>query len=700
MNNKFPLQRILCNVDVHRIFAMRPLLVVGILAIATTVQAGGVPTLDTVEVQAGAEDLIGTADSASVGSVSRKQLEARTVYRPGELLEATPGLIVSQHSGEGKANQFYLRGFNLDHGTDLRTTVDGMVVNQRSHSHGQGWTDLNFLIPELASGMQYKKGPYYAEEGDFASAGAVSIGYANKLPQGIAELGLGTNGFRRTLVADSPKLGNGNLLYALELYHNDGPFVHPDDYRKINAVVRYGEGNAANGFNVTAMAYQAKWNSTDQIPQRALNSGLISNRFDAIDPTDGGNSHRYSLSSAWQKTNETNSTKVNAYVIAWELNLFSNFTYFLDDPVNGDQFNQPDRRTTTGLNASHTWQAPWGGKESENTVGVQFQNDNIFNGLYSTKARQRLSTTRQDHTVESSVGVYLENSTKWLEKFRTVAGLRTDLYHFDVKSNLAANSGKVSAHMTSPKLSLIFGPWAKTEYYLNLGSGFHSNDARGTTITVEPKTGNPADKVTPLVRSKGYEGGVRTAIIPGLQSSLSIYQLDFDSELVFAGDAGTTQAGRPSRRTGFEFANFYKPTNWLTIDADVAFAKARFRDNDPVGSRIPGAVEGVASLAIAIDNLGPYFGALQFRYFGPRPLIEDNSVRSKSTALVNGRIGYKLSPKMRVELEGFNLLDKRASAIDYYYTSRLPGETAAGVADTHLHPIESRSFRLSLVVGF
>lgn len=323
--------------------------------------AGGIPTLDTVQVKAGAPDLIGEADSANVGTVTRQQLEARTVYRPGELLEATPGLIVSQHSGEGKANQFYLRGFNLDHGTDLRTTVDGMLVNQRSHSHGQGWTDLNFLIPELATGLQYKKGPYYAEEGDFASAGAVSIGYANKLPNGIAELGLGTNGFRRTLLADSPKVGNGNLLYALELYHNDGPFVHPDDYRKINTVLRYSEGNAANGFNVTAMAYKAKWNATDQIPQRAIDTGLISNRFDAIDSTDGGESHRYSLSSAWQNTNETSSTKINAYVIASELNLYSNFTYFLDDPVNGDQFNQPDRRTTTALNASHTWQVPWGG---------------------------------------------------------------------------------------------------------------------------------------------------------------------------------------------------------------------------------------------------------------------------------------------------------------------------------------------------
>ena len=663
--------------------------------------AGGTQELEKVVVMGTATSLVGVADSANVGTVTQKQLEARTVYRPGELLEATPGLVVSQHSGEGKANQFYLRGFNLDHGTDLRTTVDGMLVNQRSHSHGQGWTDLNFVVPELATGLEYKKGPYYAGEGDFSSAGAVSLKYANTLDQGIASVGFGQNGFRRVLLADSPKLGGGNLLYALEAMHNDGPFVHPDDYGKINGVLRYSEGDAANGFNVTAMGYRAKWNSTDQIPKRAVDAGQLG-RFDAIDPSDGGKAHRYSVSGAWARSDASSSTRVNAYLIDWQLNLFSNFTYFLDDPVNGDQFNQPDRRRTTGLNASQTWQMTGLGTDSENTVGVQFQNDNIFNGLLSTKDRQILSTTRRDHTVETSVSVYAENATRWTPWFRTVVGARADTYRFDVKSDNAANSGRVTASIANPKLALIFGPWSNTEFYVNAGGGFHSNDARGTTLTVDPKSGVPADKVPALVRSKGYELGVRTSMLPGLQTSLSVYRLDFASELTFAGDAGTTQAGRPSRRTGFEIANYYKRSDWLTLDADLAFARARFSDNDPdgIGSRIPGSVEGVASIAVAVDNLGPWFGAVQLRYFGPRPLIEDNSVRSASTATLNGRIGYKINPRMRVELEGFNLTHRKASAIDYYYTSRLQGEPAAGVNDIHFHPIESRSFRVSLAVNF
>ena len=674
-------------------------IVAGCFALNSAVQAQNAePTLAPVQVQGSRNSLLGEAGTASEGVVTQQQLEARTVYRPGELLEAVPGLIVSQHSGEGKANQFYLRGFNLDHGTDLRTTIDGMLINQRSHAHGQGWTDVNFLIPELATLVEYRKGPFYAAEGDFSSAGAVNVRYANTLQQGIASIGLGQNGYARTLLADSPKWGDGSVLYALELMQNNGPFTVGDNYRKRNGVLRYSQGTEANGLNVTLMSYDAKWHATDQIPLRAVNAGTLG-RFDAVDQTDGGSASRHSLSGAWRQFSGTTSTQVNAYVVASRLNLFSNFTYFLDSPVNGDQFAQPDKRVTTGVNASHTWSSKLWGHSSENTAGLQFQNDNIRNSLNSSIARQIVSTTRADQIVQRSLGLYFDNATQWADKFRTVAGVRVDRFHFNVKSDNIANSGTTADTKVSPKLNLIFGPWNKTEFYASAGNGFHSNDARGTTINIDPKSGNPADKVPPLVRSKGVEIGVRSELIPGLQSALSVYRLDFDSELTFAGDAGTTEAGRASRRHGFEFSNYYKPVSWLTVDTDVSFARARFRNNDPAGNRIPGAVEGVASLALAVDGLGPYFGALQLRYFGPRPLIEDNSVRSKSTATLNGRIGYKFNPKLKLELEGFNLTNRRDSAIDYYYASQLKGE-AAPVNDIHFHPIETRSFRLTLTANF
>ena len=633
---------------------------------------------------------IGVAESANSGVVTQAQLEARTVYRPAELLEAAPGLIVSQHSGEGKANQFYLRGFNLDHGTDLRTTVDGMLVNQRSHAHGQGWSDLNFLIPELTDRLDYRKGPYRADEGDFAAAGALAVRYAEVLDHGVATLGVGQNGFRRALLAHSPAVGKGNLLYALELFHNDGPFARGDDFTKANGVLRYSEGSAANGFNVTAMAYKASWNATDQIPRRAVADGRLG-RFDGVDPTDGGASQRYSLSGNWRADSDAGATSVNAYVIANRLALFSNFTYYLDDRLNGDQFSQPDRRVTSALNAEHRW--------DNYRVGVQLQNDNIHNGLYATTARVRRATTREDHIVETSAAVFAEVATRWTPKLRSVAGVRLDHYRFDVASDLAANSGRSSATRASPTLSLIFGPWAKTELYLNAGNGFHSNDARGTTIAIDPKSGDAAERVTPLVKATGMELGMRSEFFKGLQSSLSLYRLDFDSELVFVGDAGNTEAGRPSRRTGVEFSNYYKPNKYLTFDGDLAFARARFKSSDAGDNRIPGAVEGVASLALAVNNVGPWFGALQWRYFGPRPLVEDNAVRSSATSTFNGRIGYKINAHMKIELEGFNLADRRDSAVDYFYASRLQGEAAAS-EDVHFHPVESRSFRVTLSTAF
>ena len=633
--------------------------------------------LPSVLVTASRTSALGTADSANTGVVTQQQLEARTVYRPAELLETAPGVIVSQHSGEGKSNQFYLRGFNLDHGTDLRTKVDGMLVNQRSHAHGQGWTDLNFLIPELTTRLEYSKGPYRADAGDFGAAGVMEVRYAEQLDHGLASIGVGQNGFRRALLADSPTVGVGNLLYAIEAFHNDGPFTRGDDFRKLNGVLRYSRGSAANGWNLTAMAYRARWNATDQIPLRAVADGRLG-RFDAVDLSDGGSASRYSLSGAWRADSDAGVTKVNAYVLANRLDLYSNFTYFLDDSVNGDQFSQPDRRVTSAFNAEH-------GRDGWR-VGLQVQNDNIYNGLYKTAARQRLATTREDHIVETSAGVFLEKTTRWSRSLRTVAGVRYDHYRFDVD-----DVGRRSANKVSPTLSVIYAALPKTELYFNAGTGFHSNDARGVVSAVDP--------ATPLARAKGIEIGARTEAIKGLQSSLSLYRLDFDSELVFVGDAGTTEAGRPSRRTGFEFSNYYKANKWLTVDADLAFARGRFRDEDVAGNRIPGAVEGVASLSLALDRVGPWYGALQLRYFGPRPLIEDDSVRSRSTSTFNGRIGYRFTDHIQLELEGFNLANRRDSAIDYFYESRLRGEAEA-VADVHFHPIESRSFRLTLNSAF
>ncbi|TXI94000.1 MAG: TonB-dependent receptor [Burkholderiaceae bacterium] len=651
-----------------------------------------------VSIDGSRSSTLGLLDAANAGMVGQKKLESMVTYRPGELLEAIPGVIVSQHSGEGKANQFYLRGFNLDHGTDLRTTLDEMPVNQRSHSHGQGWTDMNFLIPELAARIDYKKGPFSAQNGDFASAGSAAITYANRLSQSIASFTLGQFNYRRALLAASPEFADGNLLYAIEATHNDGPFVKGDQFKKVNAVLRYAEGFANNGYNVTAMLYTGKWNATDQIPLRAVTSGQL-DRFDSIDKSDGGESHRYSLSGTWRRTNSDEASKISAYLIQSQLDLFSNFTYFMDDPINGDQFSQPDKRVTSGLNASHTWHSHINGKNTDVTVGIQAQNDNIYNGLNKTKQRATLSTVRRDHIVESSLGSYLDVSTRWNEFVRSNVGLRHDYYRFQVDSDRTANSGTSSDQLISPNFNLAFGPWSKTELFVNIGQGFHSNDARATQTRIDPQSLDSTERSPGLVRSHGKEIGIRSEIIPRVQTSVSLYRLDFDSELSFVGDAGTTEAGAPSQRHGVEVSAYYQASPWLNLELDAAYAKARWKDAPPDQSRIVGAIEGVMQFSAIFDKLGPWSGALRLRHFGPRALLEDNSVRSKASTTINGRISYKFSPSLKLELEGFNLSNRKDSAIDYYYASQLKGESAPR-DDIHFHPLEPRSFRLMLIKSF
>jgi outer membrane receptor protein involved in Fe transport len=628
--------------------------------------------------------------------VPGERVNENPVTRPAEVLEsAVPGLIVTQHSGEGKANQYFLRGFNLDHGTDLAITVDGMPVNMRTHGHGQGYADLNFLIPELIQSVRVRKGPYFADEGDFSSAGAVHIDYVNSLDRGFAQATAGSFGYRRLLTAKSAAVGGGTVLGAFEATAYNGPWDVPDEVRKFNGLLRYSQGNADNGFSVLALGYGNTWNSTDQVALRAIDSGQIG-RFGTLDPTDGGNSSRYSLSGRFTRTEGNARTQAEAYVIRQNLTLFNNFTYFLDDPVNGDQFSQFDRRTVIGANASHTMKGKLGVFDTENMLGIQLRRDDISLGLRKTLQRMTLSTVRDDHVGESSVGVYGQNTTRWTNWFRTVLGLRGDYFTARVNSDTPQNSGNADGFKASPKGSLIFGPFYKTEYFLSAGYGFHSNDVRGATISVDPVDKvAPLQKVPLLVRSKGAEAGVRSKIIDGLESTMTLFVLDYASEILFVGDAGTTEPSRPSRRVGVEWTNHARVNSWLGYDLDFAYTRARFRDADPAGDRIPGAPGVIASAGIVLGRKTGWFGTAKLRYFGPRPLVEDNSASSDPTVLVNGSLGYRWDGGWRVQIDVLNLLDARANQIEYFYESQLRNE-AAPVADRHIHPVEPLAVRLTL----
>lgn len=644
--------------------------------------------------------LVGIANAASEGAVTGRQVETRPVMRAGEVLEMVPGLIVSQHSGEGKANQYYLRGFNLDHGTDFSTTIAGVPVNLPTHGHGQGYADVNFLIPELVTGVQFRKGPYFAEDGDFSAAGSANVNYANRLDRPIATASVGQDGWARVVAAVSPRIGAGHLLAALELNHNDGPWERPDDSKRVNGVLRYSRGTLQNGFSVSGLFYRGSWQSTDQIPRRAIDAGLIG-RFGTIDATDHGRTARYSLVGEYQRTDSNALTRVTSFASKYRLNLFSNFTYALDDPDHGDQFEQADRRWVTGMRATHKRQVRWGQRLGENVFGVEIRNDDIpVIGLYHTAATTRLRTIRQDDVRQTSAGIFAESALRWTPWMRTTLGVRADFFRFHVSSDIAENSGIAADRLVSPRGGLVLGPWRSTEIYVNAGSGYHSNDARGTTISVDPVSGEPAERVTPLVRVRGAEVGFRTVAIPRVQSTVSVWRLNLDSELLFVGDAGTTDASRPSQRYGLEWTNYIRLAPVFTIDADMAWSHARFTDGDEAGSWIPGSVQTVASLGLTADTERGAFGSIRLRYFGPRPLIEDASVRSAATSLVNAQVGYHLSERLHLVLDIFNAFDAQASDVDYFYTSRLPFEPAEGVEDVHTHPTLPRSARAVLRVKF
>jgi outer membrane receptor protein involved in Fe transport len=652
-----------------------------------------------VKVSGHYDNAVGTSDAASEGTITADLIASRPAMRTGEILEFVPGMIVTQHSGDGKANQYFLRGFNLDHGTDFATYVDAVPVNMRTHAHGQGYSDLNFLIPELVQRIDYKKGTYFADEGDFASAGAAHIRLADRLPEGLASLSLGSYGYLRGVVADSFKAAHGDLLYGLEVNRNNGPWDLPERVRKYSGELRYSHGSHDDGFSLTAMAYHNMWNATDQIPLRAVDSGQLS-RYGNLDPTDGGASARYSLAYAMRQRDGDRQFELNAYLLHSRLDLFSDFTYVLTDPDRGDQFEQSERRTMAGLDASQSWTATLGTFEVRNKIGMQTRYDDVAPvGIHDTVARTRVDTVREDHVREASAGLYAESTIRWRAWLRTIAGVRYDAYRFRVASSLAGDSGRAGDHIVSPKLSVVFGPWNKTETFLNLGRGFHSNDARGTTQTRLPD-GAPSTPVTPLVPTRGGELGARTELIRGLQSSIALWRLDIDSELVFVGDAGETAPSRASRRTGIEWNNHYILRPGLLLDLDLATSRARYTQSDPSGDFIPGSLNRVVSLGMTVDALGPWSTAFELRYFGPRPLIEDNSVKSASTTLAYLRAGYRFGRHTRLDLDIFNLFDKKASDVDYYYQSRLTGEGPDGTSDIHFHPVEPRSLRLTLAHRF
>jgi hypothetical protein len=685
------------------------------LTLLLSTQAKAEPLqLDEMVVETGREkDLIGTTGSASQGVVSQAQFEYRPLSRNGELLEIIPGALATQHSGSGKANQYFLRGFNLDHGTDFTTYVDGIPMNMPSHTHGQGYMDINSVIPELVKNIEYGKGPYYAEVGDFSSAGYTKMFSINQLPEALLKFTGGEFGYYRTLAANSNKIGSGNLLYAGEFNSYNGVWQQPEDSKKFNGLLRYTLDKDNWGMSINGKGYSNSWMATNQIAQTLVDNGTLG-LYAAMDPSDGGKTNRYSLATQLWNKGDNWKNDAHVYALYYDVDLFSNFTGYLDNPVNGDQIHQFEHRVQTGGTIEHTRYQKLLGFELDNTVGFQLRHDEILGlGLDHTVNRQYSSTVSHSKISETTAGVYLKNQTYWHEKVRTIAGLRGDVVDNEVTvldtathdpSVNAANSGHAGKALVSPKLSLVIGPWFNTEYFINGGFGYHSNDARGTTLQRDPNTGTALDsnsaRISPMVRSRGAETGLRSHFIKGLNSTLAFWWLESNQELVFTGDAGTTEIKGKSHRYGLEWTNYYKPTDWLTLDADFALTSAHYLviPEGETNSYVPNSVGRVITTGATVVAPNGLFGTVRLRHFGDMPLDTSGLYRTNATNVINMGLGYK-QKKYKLEVDMFNVFDSATNDISYAYQYAYP---AGASPQTGLmkHPIEPRMVRATITIGF
>jgi hypothetical protein len=702
--------------------------------------------LDEITVTAQRIDLIGKASTASEGIVADNEVQLTPAYRPGQLLETVPGLIVTLHSGEGKANQYLLRGYNLDHGTDLETYVDGMPINQPTHAHGQGYTDLNFMIPELADGISYTKGPYYANIGDFGAVGSVHVSYRDIIADQFSAT-VGTLGFQRILTAGSVPLGEGHLSAAVEAQHYNGPFVTPDDARKENFVLRYGEGDAQNGYTATAMYYHQGWTNTTDIPIRAIGEGLVPDRFGTLDPTDGGHAQRASLSLNYRATLGDGQFSASGFFIYNRLHIFNNFTHFLINPVNGDQEDQYENRRVYGGAASYTLPVRLGPIPNEISVGALTRYDLLGVGRAPSEAQVNFppsidppSFSNNDQVYLYSGAAYLQATTRWTSYFRSVIGVREDYQHGTDVDYLAAlhetagytNGGTVHQSLVQPKGSLIYTPNDTLEFYLSAGRGFHSADLRGVNQDQSVALGLPRTQL--LSKQEGQEVGLRAAVQRDLTFTFAVFNLWQQSETIINPDIGQDSAGPPSRRYGYELNVTYEINRYLEFYGSYSGDHTRFTHllddgTGHLGTYITDAPVATGSLALYLKDLGPWSWGVNFRYLGNYPLSSGPCVDSAAvkdfpgagvtscanapTALgqVNGKgfgelnldAHYALPAGWSTSFGIYNVLNKHAPAAEFWYVDRLQGEIGAypaGRADVHQHPLEPIMARFTITKRF
>lgn len=630
------------------------------------------------------EAKIGVAHAASEGTVAGADLLVRPLLRVSELLEAVPGMVAAQHSGSGKANQYFLRGFNLDHGSDFTTYIDGVQMNLRTHGHGQGYLDLNGLIPEIIAREDFRKGPYRADGGDFALAGAAYMTTIESFDAPWVSLEGGSYGYARLAAGGTTDgLGAGKLTLAGQAKIYDGPWQEPEHLRHASGFAKYvaplGEGTIEASLN----AYHATWQPTEQIPERIIGSPVCPDVFCSPDPSARGRTTRLVGNIAFRQAD----WRANIYGQFYDWAMTSNPTYTDQDGTSA-QIRQFDRRWTVGGRGEKRWTVS---QALTLTLGTEARYDHIGNvGVSRTSERRFLFSLGRYHVAEASAALYGEATWEPLAGLRLIGGLRGDYYHYSVRARdeAAAQAGTGKGHdsILSPKASIAYSLTPNLELYGNWGRGFHSNDVRGAVNVETP--------VPVLVRGEGKEVGARWQLST-LTLTATYWWLDVDSELRFVGDSNAVEPTGASKRRGYELVAFWRPLPWLAIDGNYTASRSRY-DN---GDRIPNAFENAASAGVALV-LDPWEASLRMRHLGPYPLVEDNSARDSGSTVFNLRAARKIG-RFQVYGELLNILNSRDKDIAYFYESYIPSVDVDGPVEGRLsRVVEPRTLRLGVRAEF
>jgi TonB-dependent Receptor Plug Domain len=616
----------------------------------------------------------------TTNTLSKIDLLINPVNSSQEILRKVPGLFIGQHAGGGKAEQLFIRGFDIDHGTDVAINVDGIPVNMVSHAHGQGYADLHFLIPETVEKIDFGKGPYFAKQGDFATAAYVNFSTKNKITKSTISQELGQFNSSRTVglfnLLDNKNQSNAYIATEYILF--DGPFDSPQNFNRFNVFGKYNTLiSSTSKVTLQASHFSSKWTASGQIPDRLVENGTIS-RFGAVDPTEGGNTSRTNINVISEKIiDEQTFVKSNVFYSKYDFSLFSNFTFFLEDPINGDQIHQLENRTIYGLNSQLNKKIAFEKFNLNLQSGIGFRVDNIKNsGLSHTLNRKTILNRIQFGDVDQSNLFGYVTAEFQYNKFKIAPSIRVDYFKFLYDDQLAdvfsiVSNTKIKA---SPKLNFTYSQNNSVEYYLKSGLGFHSNDTR---VVLQEM-----NKVLPAVF--GVDLGTTFKPFKNIIVNTAVWSLFSEQEFVYVGDAGVVEPSDKSQRFGYDFGLRYQLNDYLFFDFDGTYTFARSIDGLNNENYIPLAPKVTATGALSLNNYKRFSGSFNYRYLGDRSANEDNSVVAKGYFVSDFTLNYTIN-SIQIGLTIENVFNTKWNETQFLTESQLQNESQS-VEEIHFTP--------------